>query len=148
MGARQAVQRRVDARRIHGDRAGGGGVLRGDGRGKPGGAPRGAALGGRQAGLYREGGDEDLHYVYGAAHGDIVRADRWRLDYQLGLSALAGRETRVGPRLALETEAFPGKPFFVDAHNVVRYLQITPELAQLPNLDDAFKFARSLVTAS
>ncbi len=36
----------------------------------------------------------------------------------------------------------------VDAHNVVRYLQITPELAQLPNLDDAFKFARSLVTAS
>lgn len=36
----------------------------------------------------------------------------------------------------------------VDAHNVVRYLQITPELAQLPDLDEAFKFARSLVTAS
>ncbi|MFO0706169.1 MAG: thiol peroxidase [Nitrospira sp.] len=36
----------------------------------------------------------------------------------------------------------------VDAHNVVRYLQITPELAQLPDLDEAFRFARSLVTAS
>ena len=36
----------------------------------------------------------------------------------------------------------------VDAHNVIRYLQITPELAQLPDLDEAFKFARSLVTAS
>lgn len=36
----------------------------------------------------------------------------------------------------------------VDAQNVIRYLQITPELAQLPNLDEAFKFARSLVTAS
>ena len=36
----------------------------------------------------------------------------------------------------------------VDAHNVIRYLEITPELAQLPNLDEAFKFARSLVTAS
>lgn len=36
----------------------------------------------------------------------------------------------------------------VDAHNVVRYLQITPELAQLPDLDAAFTFARSLVTAS
>ncbi|MCC6139788.1 MAG: thiol peroxidase [Nitrospira sp.] len=34
----------------------------------------------------------------------------------------------------------------VDAHNVIRYLQITPELAQLPDLDEAFKFARSLVT--
>lgn len=36
----------------------------------------------------------------------------------------------------------------VDAQNVIRYLQITPELAQLPDLDEAFKFARSLVTAS
>ena len=36
----------------------------------------------------------------------------------------------------------------VDSHNVIRYLQITPELAQLPDLDEAFKFARSLVTAS
>ncbi len=36
----------------------------------------------------------------------------------------------------------------VDAHNVIRYLQITPELAQLPDLDEAFKFARSLITAS
>jgi len=36
----------------------------------------------------------------------------------------------------------------VDAHNVIRYLQITPELAQLPDLDEAFKFAQALVTAS
>ena len=36
----------------------------------------------------------------------------------------------------------------VDKHNKIRYLQITPELAQLPDLDEAFRFAHSLVTAS
>jgi thioredoxin-dependent peroxiredoxin len=36
----------------------------------------------------------------------------------------------------------------VDKHNVVRYLQITPELAQLPDMEQAFQFARSLITAS
>ena len=36
----------------------------------------------------------------------------------------------------------------VDNHNKVRYLQITPELAQLPDLDEAFRFAHSLVTAN
>jgi thiol peroxidase len=36
----------------------------------------------------------------------------------------------------------------VDARNTVRYLQITPELAQLPDMDEAFRFARSLITAS
>lgn len=36
----------------------------------------------------------------------------------------------------------------VDAHNTVRYLQITPELAQLPNLDEAFAVAKSLITAN
>lgn len=36
----------------------------------------------------------------------------------------------------------------VDKDNKVRYLQITPELAQLPDLEEAFQFARSLVTAS
>ncbi len=36
----------------------------------------------------------------------------------------------------------------IDAHNHVRYLQITPELAQLPNLDEAFAVAKSLITAS
>ncbi|WHZ22717.1 MAG: Thiol peroxidase, Tpx-type [Nitrospira sp.] len=36
----------------------------------------------------------------------------------------------------------------VDKDNKVRYLQITPELAQLPDLEEAFRFARSLVTAS
>jgi thiol peroxidase len=36
----------------------------------------------------------------------------------------------------------------VDKHNTVRYLQVTPELAQLPDMDAAFRFARLLVTAS
>lgn len=36
----------------------------------------------------------------------------------------------------------------VDAHNKIRYLQITPELAQMPDMDEAFTFARSLITAS
>jgi thiol peroxidase len=36
----------------------------------------------------------------------------------------------------------------VDKHNTVRYMQVTPELAQLPDMDAAFQFARSLVTAS
>jgi len=36
----------------------------------------------------------------------------------------------------------------VDKDNTVRYLQITPELAQLPDMDEAFQFARSLITAS
>ena len=35
----------------------------------------------------------------------------------------------------------------VDAHNTVRYLQITPELTQLPDLDKAFAVAKSLITA-
>ena len=40
----------------------------------------------------------------------------------------------------------------VDAHNTVRYLQITPELAQLPDMDEAFPWPshdhRKLVCAS
>ncbi|MGC3973528.1 MAG: thiol peroxidase [Nitrospira sp.] len=36
----------------------------------------------------------------------------------------------------------------VNKDNKVRYLQITPELAQLPDLEEAFRFARKLVTAS
>lgn len=36
----------------------------------------------------------------------------------------------------------------IDAHNTVRYLQITPELAQLPDLDEAFAVAKSLITAN
>ncbi|HEU4683019.1 MAG TPA: thiol peroxidase [Nitrospira sp.] len=35
----------------------------------------------------------------------------------------------------------------VDAQNKVRYLQVTPELGQLPNLDEAFSVARSLITS-
>jgi len=35
----------------------------------------------------------------------------------------------------------------VDAQNTVRYLQITPELAQMPDMDKAFQFARQLITA-
>lgn len=36
----------------------------------------------------------------------------------------------------------------IDSHNTVRYLQITPELAQLPNLDEAFAVAKSLTTVN
>jgi thioredoxin-dependent peroxiredoxin len=36
----------------------------------------------------------------------------------------------------------------VDAQNTVRHLQVTPELAQLPDMDDAFQVARKLVTSS
>lgn len=36
----------------------------------------------------------------------------------------------------------------VDAHNTVRYIQVTPELTQLPDLDEAFAVAKSLITAS
>ncbi len=36
----------------------------------------------------------------------------------------------------------------VDANNTVRHLQITPELTQLPNLDEAFAVAKSLITGS
>ncbi len=36
----------------------------------------------------------------------------------------------------------------VDKDNKVRYLQVTPELRQLPDLEEAFRFARKLVTAS
>jgi len=35
----------------------------------------------------------------------------------------------------------------VDAHNTVRYLQITPELGHMPDLDEAFTVARSLITS-
>ena len=35
----------------------------------------------------------------------------------------------------------------VDARNTVRYLQVTPELTQLPNMDEAFSVAKSLITA-
>lgn len=36
----------------------------------------------------------------------------------------------------------------VDKNNTVRYLQITPELTHLPNMEEAFRIARSLITAS
>jgi thiol peroxidase len=36
----------------------------------------------------------------------------------------------------------------VDSTNTVRYLQLTPELTQLPDMEEAFRFARSLITAS
>ena len=36
----------------------------------------------------------------------------------------------------------------IDAHNAVRYLQITSELTQLPDLDKAFAVAKSLITES
>lgn len=36
----------------------------------------------------------------------------------------------------------------VDANNTVRYLQITPELAQLPDMEEAFQTARKLIMSS
>ncbi len=36
----------------------------------------------------------------------------------------------------------------IDKTNTVRYLQITPELTQLPDMEEAFQFARRLVTES
>jgi thiol peroxidase len=36
----------------------------------------------------------------------------------------------------------------VDPQNKVRYLQVTPELAQLPDMDEAFKVAKSLITSN
>jgi thioredoxin-dependent peroxiredoxin len=36
----------------------------------------------------------------------------------------------------------------VDARSKIRYLQITPDLAQMPDMDKAFTFTRSLITAS
>jgi len=36
----------------------------------------------------------------------------------------------------------------VDAHDTVRYLQVTPELTQLPDLDEAFAVAKSLINAT
>ncbi|HJT21193.1 MAG TPA: thiol peroxidase [Nitrospira sp.] len=35
----------------------------------------------------------------------------------------------------------------VDPQNKVRYLQVTPELGQLPDMDEAFSVARSLITS-
>lgn len=36
----------------------------------------------------------------------------------------------------------------VDKTNTIRYLQVTPELTQLPDMEEAFQFARRLVTES
>ena len=36
----------------------------------------------------------------------------------------------------------------IDANNTVRHLQITPELTQLPNMEEAFAVAKSLITGS
>ena len=36
----------------------------------------------------------------------------------------------------------------VDKNNTVRHLQITPELTHLPDMEEAFRIARSLITAS
>ncbi len=36
----------------------------------------------------------------------------------------------------------------VDPQNTIRHLQVTPELTQLPDMEEAFRFARSLISAS
>lgn len=75
---------------------------------------------------YIEHRDEDLHYVGAAAHGDFWRAEAGRANYQLGLAALSGRLTRVGPRLGLEAELYPRKPFFLDALAAVTFIDGGP----------------------
>jgi hypothetical protein len=75
---------------------------------------------------YIEHREEDLHYVGAAAHGDFWRAEAGRANYQLGLAALSGRLTRVGPRLGLEAELYPRKPFFVDALAAVTFIDGGP----------------------
>ena len=75
---------------------------------------------------YIEHREEDLHYVGASAHGDVLREESGRVDYQLGLAALSGRLTRVGPRLAVEAEAYPRKPFFVDALAAVTFIDGGP----------------------
>lgn len=75
---------------------------------------------------YIEHRDEDLHYVGAAAHGDFWRAEAGRANYQLGLAALSGRLTRVGPRLGLEAELYPRRPFFVDALAAVNVIDGGP----------------------
>lgn len=75
---------------------------------------------------YIEHREEDLHYVGAAAHGDFWRAEAGRANYQLGLAALSGRLTRVGPRLGLEAELYPRRPFFVDALAAVTFIDGGP----------------------
>jgi thioredoxin-dependent peroxiredoxin len=36
----------------------------------------------------------------------------------------------------------------VDAQSIIRYVQITPELGQMPDMDEAFQVARRLITSS
>jgi hypothetical protein len=75
---------------------------------------------------YRERGEEDLNHITASAHGDLYRDERWRGGYQLGLGTLSGRLTRLGPRLALEGEGYPLKPFFVDAHAGASFIDNGP----------------------
>lgn len=58
---------------------------------------------------------EDLHYLGATANGDFARGTAGRASYQLGMAALSGQVTRVGPRVGVEGELYPLKPFFLDA---------------------------------
>lgn len=75
---------------------------------------------------YIEHRAEDLHYVGASAHGDIARGPYGRVDYQLGMAALSGRLTRVGPRVGVEGELYPLKPFFLDALAAVNLIDGGP----------------------
>jgi hypothetical protein len=75
---------------------------------------------------YRERGEQDLSHLAASAHGDLYRDERGRVDYQLGLAALSGRLTRIGPRLALEGETYPLKPLFFDAHAAASFIDGGP----------------------
>lgn len=75
---------------------------------------------------YIEHREKDLHYVGASAHGVFWREESGRASYQLGLAALSGRLTRVGPRLGVEAEVYPRRPFFIDALAAVTFIDGGP----------------------
>lgn len=75
---------------------------------------------------YHEKGEEDLNHLAFSTHGDLWRDERVHTDYQLGLAALSGRLTRLGPRLSLEAESYPLKPFSLDASVAASFIDGGP----------------------
>ncbi len=76
-------------------------------------------------------------------------AEEAKIDNVTFLSDYRGAEFGKAHGLFVKDKHFLARAVMVvDKHNTVRYLQVTPELAQLPDMEAAFQFARTLVTAS
>jgi len=76
-------------------------------------------------------------------------ADEAKIDNVTFLSDYRGGEFGKAHGLFLKGPHYLARTvMIVDAQNTIRYLQITPDLAQLPDMDEAFTFARSLITES